>query len=121
MSGVAGYLEAQQTHVEHRGGPEVDRSWSVALNETTTTAGRVRGQRHHVSRLTVAVASRVRTPGPQSSVADAVAREGAIVAALEGTTVDGDASAAVVRVTRSTTSDRAYHVSIFDLNMVHMD
>jgi len=121
LAGVSGLVESQQVQDEHRAAPELDRSWTCDLLDTTTTQGRVRGVRHLVSRLQVLTAHRIRTPGPQLSRLDALDEEETIREALEGTTAAGVSGVRVERVQRSTTGDRQYHLTSFDVSCSHTD
>lgn len=121
LAGLSGYSEAQQTHAEHRSAPELDRSWSLNARETVTDVARARGVRPMVTRFDVAVAFRVRTPGPQRAINDAINAEHAISNALENTTGTDISGVRVTSVTRAATTDRAYYVIAIMLDCNHVD
>jgi len=118
LAGVSGYKEAQQIFEDHQNAPEVDRSWSIDVPETTDQP-RMRGERLRVTRLSVALARRVKTPGPQASVAEIIAGAETVRDAIEGTTASGVSGIRVDRTLRRSSADRSHYVIIHELTCTH--
>ena len=118
LQAVSGYKEAQQLYDDHQNSPEVDRSWAIDVPDTTDRE-RMRGGRSRVTRLTVSIARRIKTPGPQASVAEIIQGAEAIRDAIEATTAAGVSGIRVSRATRTPSADRSHYVIIFEIDCLH--
>lgn len=118
LQAVSGYKEAQQLYDDHQNSPEVDRSWAIDVPDTTDRE-RMRGGRSRVTRLTVSIARRIKTPGPQASVAEIIQGAEAIRDAIEATTAAGVSGIRVSRTTRTASADRSHYVIIFEIDCLH--
>ena len=118
LQAVSGYKEAQQLYDDHQNSPEVDRSWAIDVPDTTDRE-RMRGGRSRVTRLTVSIARRIKTPGPQARVAEIIQGAEAIRDAIEATTAAGVSGIRVSRTTRTPSADRSHYVIIFEIDCLH--
>ena len=118
LQAVSGYKEAQQLYDDHQNSPEVDRSWAIDVPDTTDRE-RMRGGRSRVTRLTVSIARRIKTPGPQASVAEIIQGAEAIRDAIEATTAAGVSGIRVSRTTRTPSAERSHYVIIFEIDCLH--
>ena len=118
LSGLSGWKEAQQLYADHSGTPEVDRSWAVEMPDTTDLE-RMRGDRARQSRINVSLARRVKTPGPQASVASIISEAEAIRDALEGTTAAGVSGISVDRALRRPSADRSHFIILLEASCLH--
>lgn len=118
LSALSGWKEAQQLYDDHQSTPEVDRSWAVQVPETSDLE-RMRGARARQTRLTVSLARRVKTPGPQSSVAAIIGEAEAIRDAIEATTADGVSGIRVDRSLRRPSADRSHFIITLEASCLH--
>ena len=118
LQAVSGYKEAQQLFEDHQSTPEVDRSWAIDVRETTDRE-RMRGGRSRMTRANVSLARRIKTPGPQASVAEIMQGAEAIRNAIEATTAAGVSGIRVSRTTRTPSADRSHYVIIFEIDCLH--
>ena len=118
LSGLSGWKEAQQLYADHSASPEVDRSWAVEIPDTTDLE-RMRGERARESRINVSLARRVKTPGPQASVATIIYESEAIRDALEGTTAADVSGIRVDRAIRRPSADRSHFIIVLEASCLH--
>ena len=118
LSALAGWKEAQQLYADHQSTPEVDRSWAVDLPDTTDLE-RMRGQRARQTRINVSLARRVKTPGPQASVATFLSEAEAVRDAVEGTTASGVSGIRVDRAIRRPSADRSHFIITLEASCLH--
>lgn len=118
LSGLAGWKEAQQLFDDHQNAPEVDRSWAVEV-PTTVDGQRMRGARSRTTTINVSLARRIKTPGPQSSVASIISEAEGIRDAIEATTASGVSAIRVTRANRRPSADRSHFVMILEASCLH--
>ena len=118
LQGLSGWKEAQQLYEDHQGAPEVDRSWAVSMHETSDS-DRMRGARTRISRILISLARRIKTPGPQASVAAIIVEGEAVRDAVEATTAAGVSGIRVTRTRRQLSSDRSHHVIVLEADVQH--
>lgn len=118
LAGLTGWKEAQQLYEDHQSTPEVDRSWAVSVSQTSD-GERMRGERSRQTSLEVSLARRVKTPGPQASVAAIIGEAEAIRDAIEATTASGVSGIRVTRTMRRPSPDRSHFVIVLEASCLH--
>lgn len=120
LQAVSGWKEAQQLHEDHATAPEVDRSWAVGVQDTSDVE-RLRGARMRRTRVDISLARRIKTPGPQASVAAIISDSEPIRDLVEATTASGVSGIRVTNTRRQLSADRSHHVIILETDIRHTE